>query len=202
MGKWSQADLPCVFTHQRTPISTIATIPPNAVTGIARNLFAFALVLTLVGCDQATKSCARHDLELSGPVESLGGWVRFQYSENEGGFLGIGSTLPYAIRRSISLAFGCLTLGGIMLLLFLGYRLRTVQLFAVSLMLSGAAGNIVDRLFNDGKVIDFVILGKGILHTGIFNAADVYLLAGMILLLVAHVSGSDVPPPRNGQESS
>jgi signal peptidase II len=172
------------------------------MTRIARTLFAFALVLMLVGCDQATKSCARHDLEFSGPVESLGGWVRFQYSENEGGFLGIGSSLPYAVRRSITVAFACLTLGGMLLLLFRGHRLRTAQCFAVSMMLAGAAGNIVDRLFNHGKVIDFVILGKGILHTGIFNAADVYLLTGMILLLAVHVSGRKVPPQRSDGDSS
>ena len=63
-------------------------------------------------------------------------------------------------------------------------RLQFAQVIAFSLMIGGGAGNLIDRVFNHGAVIDFVNLGVGSLRTGVFNAADVEILAGITLLLL------------------
>jgi len=63
-------------------------------------------------------------------------------------------------------------------------RLQVTQVIAFSLMIGGGAGNLIDRIFNHGAVIDFVNLGVGNLRTGVFNAADVEILAGIALLLL------------------
>ncbi|HEY8123705.1 MAG TPA: signal peptidase II, partial [Myxococcota bacterium] len=41
-----------------------------------------------------------------------------------------------------------------------------------------------DRVLNAGAVTDFVSLGVGPLRTGIFNLADVAIMAGAALLLL------------------
>jgi signal peptidase II len=46
----------------------------------------------------------------------------------------------------------------------------------------GGIGNLLDRVFYDGRVIDFMNLGIGRLRTGIFNVADVYITIGILLL--------------------
>ncbi len=43
---------------------------------------------------------------------------------------------------------------------------------------------MLDRIFNDGKVIDFMNMGIGSLRTGIFNMADVLIMVGMAFMLV------------------
>ena len=39
-------------------------------------------------------------------------------------------------------------------------------------------------MLNDGAVTDFVQMGVGLLHTGVFNLADVAILSGAALLLL------------------
>jgi signal peptidase II len=52
------------------------------------------------------------------------------------------------------------------------------------LIISGGIGNLLDRVFNQGKVIDFIILSIGNIHTGIFNIADFYITSGVLLLII------------------
>ena len=54
---------------------------------------------------------------------------------------------------------------------------------ARSLVLSGGLGNLVDRIINDGRVIDFMNIGIGSLRAGIFNVADVYITVGVVVLV-------------------
>ena len=54
---------------------------------------------------------------------------------------------------------------------------------AWSLVLSGGLGNLVDRIINDGRVIDFMNIGIGSLRTGIFNVADVCITVGVVVLI-------------------
>lgn len=55
---------------------------------------------------------------------------------------------------------------------------------AWSLVLSGGLGNLVDRIMNDGRVIDFMNIGIGGFRTGIFNVADVCITVGVVLLVL------------------
>lgn len=54
---------------------------------------------------------------------------------------------------------------------------------AWSLVLSGGLGNLLGRIMNGGRVIDFMNLGIGSLRTGIFNVADVYITVGVVVLV-------------------
>jgi signal peptidase II len=58
---------------------------------------------------------------------------------------------------------------------------------ALSFVLAGGGSNLFDRLSNDGRVVDFVILGAGGFRTGIFNLADVCIMAGASVFLVTMI---------------
>lgn len=58
------------------------------------------------------------------------------------------------------------------------------QVIALSLIASGGIGNWIDRLTNDGRVTDFLNVGIGNLRTGVFNVADMVLMAGVALYLL------------------
>jgi signal peptidase II len=68
-------------------------------------------------------------------------------------------------------------------------RLRTRQRVGFGLLAAGALGNLVDLPFRDGAVIDFIGVDLVALMTGreafhlFFNLADVYIFAGLALVL-------------------
>jgi signal peptidase II len=147
-----------------------------------RSLVVAAVLLSLVGCDRVTKVYAEKTLVGAGRISLLRDTVRIEYAENHGAFLGMGSTWPPMVRK-ILLSVG---VGGMVIALlwaaFLGRQRRQVESVGLALIASGGVGNLWDRLARDGAVIDFMNLGIGPVRTGIFNVADVAIVAGAILL--------------------
>ncbi len=149
-----------------------------------------------VGCDQATKQLAISQLRDEPPQSFLGGFLRLTFAENPGAFLSLGGSLPRPLR------FVLLTAGvGLLLLVALLYLVRSrrvTRLHAVALALAvgGGLSNWYDRLVNDGRVVDFMILGIGPLRTGVFNVADVAIMLGVGLLFlgVRRATSSETPP--------
>ena len=141
------------------------------------------VLFSCVGCDQATKQMARQSLDGLGTISFLKDTIRLQYAENPGAFLSLGANIPENLRL---LAFT--VLAGILLLGLLLYLLKTDQanrptIIALSLVLGGGIGNLIDRVFNEGRVIDFLNLGIGTLRTGVFNVADMAITLGAVWIL-------------------
>ncbi|HEX8522706.1 MAG TPA: signal peptidase II, partial [Tepidisphaeraceae bacterium] len=53
----------------------------------------------------------------------------------------------------------------------------------LTLVAAGGVSNLADRIAH-GSVIDFLNVGIGSLRTGIFNLADMAIMAGMAMLLL------------------
>lgn len=49
-------------------------------------------------------------------------------------------------------------------------------------VIGGGIGNLADRIIH-GSVTDFLHLDLGVLQTGIFNFADVSIMAGLMMIL-------------------
>ena len=64
-------------------------------------------------------------------------------------------------------------------------RWEGTRLLGAALIVSGGASNWIDRVAT-GSVIDFLNVGIGPFRTGIFNVADVAIVAGIALLLLEH----------------
>ena len=149
-----------------------------------KKITTLALVLVAcIGCDQSTKYTAKHYLEDQSGYSFIGDTFRLVYSENTGAFLGLGSSLPERVRTFL---FSGLV--AVFLLAFLIYVLRSSDvsktgIIASALIISGGLSNLIDRLVNNGAVIDFMNLGIGSLRTGIFNVADMAIMLGAFLLL-------------------
>ena len=146
------------------------------------------LVVGTVGCDRVTKYVAAQKLAGLPTRSYLADTLRLGYAENTGGFLSLGAGLPAPVRTII---FTAAT--GVLLLLLIGAawrngwdRWRTV---ALSLFIAGGASNWIDRLAS-GRVVDFLNVGIGSLRTGVFNVADVAIMAGVALLFVTEIKTS------------
>src|SRR5690606_7266973 len=64
-----------------------------------------------------------------------------------------------------------------------GKHSSTVTLISIAFVVGGGIGNIYDRLIH-GSVTDFLHLDFGLFQTGIFNMADVSIMAGMDAILI------------------
>ena len=149
---------------------------------LRRTLVVILVAACSAGCDQATKWVAGNALSHRPPIALFGDTLRLLYIENPGAFLSLGAGLPGASRR---LFFG---IGALIVLALIAahtvLRRSTtrIQLVSIAAIAGGGAGNIIDR-FTHGAVRDFLNVGVGPVRTGIFNAADMIIMAGMGLLL-------------------
>lgn len=75
-----------------------------------------------------------------------------------------------------------------------------LQLCAYALILAGAAGNLIDRLWG-GCVTDFVLLHYGRWHFPIFNVADTCISFGATLWIITLVFGNKLRPPDTASSS-
>jgi signal peptidase II len=152
-----------------------------------RPIFTYAILvlvlLALIGCDQITKDLARQGLADASPRMILGGLVRLTYAENPGTFMGLGAELNEGLRFAVYSASAIVVLVCIVLLFAYADRVNRLISFGSAVLLAGAIGNLVDRFVNDGRVIDFMVVGAGSLHTGVFNVADVLIAVGLVLFL-------------------
>lgn len=143
-----------------------------------------AITLLCVGCDHAAKRAAEALLTSRAPIELAGGIVRFELAYNAGAFLSIGAGLPLAIRSAL---FGVIVPIGVVaasLLLLRDRVLRGGTLVALALLAGGGIGNGLDRVLHGGFVTDFVSIGMGPLRSGIFNVADVAVVAGAAAMAI------------------
>lgn len=147
-------------------------------------LVALLLGLT-VGCDQATKHIASLTLRSSRTQSFLGDTFRLTYAHNRGAFLSLGASLPEGARFWVlNVTVGGLLLG-LLLYALLSKKLDRPQVIGYGLVVGGGASNWVDRALRDGQVVDFMNLGIGPVRTGVFNVADLAIVAGICLLLLS-----------------
>lgn len=151
---------------------------------LSRVVLVILILCSCVGCDQVTKLAAKNYLEPSQSFSYANDIIRLQYAENTGAFLSVGSAFPQTTR------FWVLTIPvAIILLVMLVFALTYGKLppgpvIALTIIIGGGFGNLVDRLFNDGAVVDFMSIGMGNIRTGIFNFADVMILVGIGVLFL------------------
>lgn len=153
----------------------------TVMTTVKKTFLVLALLVATVGLDQITKVIARNQLEAQPPMTLFGGIVRLYYVENVGAFLGLGSGLSDPARFWLFIVIVGGFLIGLFLYTLLGGKLSLIEVIALSLILGGGLGNLIDRLLYD-YVIDFMVVGIGALRTGVFNVADVAITAGVGLL--------------------
>lgn len=153
------------------------------------------IILSLIALDQATKWAAIAYLKGQPPRSYLWDIFRFQYAENPGAFLSLGSSLSEETRFWIlTVAVGGFLLATLVYL-FRSRNLHRSAAFAFALLASGGVSNLIDRLFRPGgRVIDFMNMGIYQLRTGIFNIADFAILMGVFLLAIPTLNRTESSP--------
>ncbi len=157
----------------------------------ARLVTLAALLVTLVGCDQASKQYATTHLRHTAhaPISLLGDTFEIRYAENPGAFLSLFANLPQHVRFWLLTVMNGVILAGVGFFLLRRHSIDRLSFVALALLLAGGVGNLIDRVSLSGFVIDFMVIdlaaetGVAWLKTGVFNVADMAITAGFLMLL-------------------
>ncbi|WP_347860654.1 signal peptidase II [Salimicrobium sp. PL1-032A] len=142
-------------------------------------IWLYGLSFLIIAIDQITKWLVAVMMDVGERIPVIDSFLYLTSHRNEGAAWGIlqGQMTFFYIITVIIVAF-------------LIYYLHTygkeskVSGVALALLLAGAIGNFIDRLFRK-EVVDFVDVYIGSYDYPIFNVADASLTIGVILFLVA-----------------
>jgi len=164
---------------------------------MANRLETFVASIVLLGCvscDQVTKQIAVEHLAGRPPRHHWGGLLTIRYEENTGAFLGLGAEWPESLRLAVFVVCTALALAAVSWVLVRRCPVSGAARLGLLLVLAGGLGNLVDRV-RLGHVVDFLNVGVGRVRTGIFNVADMAIMAGAVLLLCAPSFAAERPRP-------
>ena len=150
-----------------------------------------ALLLVPVGCDHVAKQIAHDALAGSPGVSLAADTLRFELTSNPGAFMSLGAGLPSGLRNLIFLGLVPLLLVAICAIALRSGFSSGGSLLGLALVAGGGIANWLDRLQHGGAVTDFVSLGLGSFRTGVFNLADVSVVAGVALLFLLSLRPGD-----------
>ncbi|TWB45478.1 signal peptidase II [Nitrospirillum pindoramense] len=139
--------------------------------------------------DQATKAWLKQALTPGVELTALGGAILVTPVNNPGAFLSLGAGLDDHARGLVFTVGVALVLAALLVWSLRAKTLGCLELLGAGSFLGGGLGNLLDRLRQDGMVFDFLNLGIGPLRTGIFNIADVGLMAGVALFVAGGFRG-------------
>jgi signal peptidase II len=144
----------------------------------------FGLVVSLVLLlDQATKLHIHHTFMLHESRPVIADFFHLTYVRNSGAAFGLLARQSAAFLRVFFPAVTVLAI--VMLVLYFKHtpRQQILTLSGISLIVAGALGNGIDRLWL-GQVIDFLDFFWGTYHWPAFNVADSAICVGVGCLLL------------------
>lgn len=113
-------------------------------------------------------------------VEILGSLLRFAYVRNPGAAMGLFPVNRWTLVTASVLA--SVFLVSVLVTTRVRQRLRRA---AMGMILGGALGNLIDRVFYGGLVVDFVDIGIGTHRFYTFNVADIGVTVGGALFFLS-----------------
>jgi signal peptidase II len=134
----------------------------------------------IVVTDQITKLIVDRTMPLYHSIPVIDGLFNLTYIRNTGAAFGIFAGSAPVFRLSFLIIFSVIAIGFVVTML---RRLRadhTGLITALSFILGGAIGNLIDRVAY-GEVIDFLDFYWGRYHWPAFNVADSFITIGVLI---------------------
>lgn len=145
------------------------------------------IALSIVFLDQLSKFAVESALAPGESISIIGQLLRFTlvYNDSAAFSLGVGATWPLTIISSLA----------VLAILWFGPRSKSLIWLIISgLVLGGATGNLIDRLFREpgfanGHVVDFLQIP---FNFPIFNLADSFVVIGVGLAIYRTLRGDEL----------
>ena len=139
--------------------------------------YIFCIVIFILLLDQVSKRIVVENIEIFANNLEISKYFNLVYVENRGVSFGIFS------EHDKSFYFGILSMLVSAYIIYLLVKSNDlIESLGLSLILGGAIGNGVDRLYY-GYVVDFIDLHLNNLHWPAFNFADTFITFGAIVFV-------------------
>ena len=141
------------------------------------------IAAALVGLDRLTKWLVTSNMKLFDSVSIIRAGdtevLNIYYCLNKGAAF---SSLSG--QTALLIVFTSVVIASLLFLMITGKVRRPVYVAALGLVIGGGIGNLIDRIFNNGCVIDFIDFR--IINFPVFNFADICAVcgAGLVLLTI------------------
>jgi len=139
-------------------------------------LISTIIAVVLVAVDQIIKNWAAETL-IKGDIAVIENVLYLKYAENTGVAFSM-----FSDNRWILIGVTSIMLIAVLAFFLSGKVTEKLEIFSLSLLLSGGVGNLIDRI-SLGYVIDYIDVR--IINFAIFNFADICICIGAFLLCVA-----------------
>ena len=144
------------------------------------------MAVFVLAADVVSKSIVVARMPGHAPIRLLGGLLTITLTRNGGAAFSIGT--------SMTIVFTAIAAGVIVYILRAARNLRSIGwAIALGLLLGGAAGNLLDRIFRapgpfQGHVVDWIQLP----HWPVFNLADSCIVCGGVLAVLLAIRGARI----------
>ncbi len=146
--------------------------------------------------DQLTKVWIQNSFRLYEMKAIIPGFFDFYYVFNTGAAFGILSKTSPAFRIPFFIGISILAIGIILYLFHKQEESEIMAPLALSLVLGGALGNLIDRI-RLGKVVDFLLVHYKDFRWPAFNVADIAITVGVALLILRMFFFTENQPPES-----
>ena len=159
-------------------------------------ILAVVSAVLLLGADQLTKYLVSAGFTLGERREFLNGFIDLTYIHNRGGAWGLLYGKTYILIPITVIVMA------VCIIHYKKYGKKNKLLFwAIMLVLSGGIGNMIDRVFRDGNVIDFLHF-EFFPSFPVFNVADCAIVVGAGLLILYFLIDSVKESKRKSAEKT
>src|SRR6476661_2046784 len=163
---------------------------------IAKNIIRIILILLIItvniSCDQFSKKIVKRSVLPYAAIHVLNDHLTVTRVENSGAFLSAGDSMSKSSKQIFLTLIPVIAMVLGLVYLFLK-PVSGNMLVGLCFVIGGGVGNLFDRILY-GSVTDFLYLKFGIFQTGIFNMADVSIMAGMTVILFQFFLKRDYKP--------
>lgn len=142
--------------------------------------------------DQATKAVVFSKIPLYQIIPVVPGFFDLTHIHNTGGAFGLFADSSPVLRKIVFLLIPSFV---VVFVFYLYRQTPDTQRFlsvAWAFVLGGAIGNLIDRAFRDGKVVDFLYFHIRDVYWPAFNVADSAVSVGVAILLF-HIVFNKMP---------
>lgn len=134
-----------------------------------------AIILAIIGLDQLTKYIVIRNIAYTKSIPVIDGFFYLTHWKNTGAAWGIMEgwrffLIPVTVIVAIVLVY------------YLTKSDNKIFKGSLSMILGGAVGNLIDRIFRRDGVIDFLDFHFGSYNFPTFNVADCFIVIGTFLL--------------------
>lgn len=173
---------------------------PEQATPPKRRVLLLACVAVLaLAVDIVSKTIVVSTLEDHAPVRILGGLVYLQLVRNPGA--------AFSMATGLTWVFALVAIAVVVVLIWFAGRLRSIGwAIGLGLVLAGALGNLIDRIFRapgplQGHVVDWIsVFAPNAEVWPVFNVADSCICVGGALIVLLTLLGRDYDGTRRGRK--